>query len=113
MKILVSVQISYVENYDRRMDTRTIKMLYPQHNFICQAYWSQTLQKALDILDLRSVIYQLQLITTWGDPYYVGLNGLQFYDAQHNRIELTESSKLYVCLFMMILIEVYIYNCIN
>lgn len=71
-------------------------------------YWSQTLQKALDILDLRSVIYQLQLITTWGDPYYVGLNGLQFYDAQHNRIELTESSKLYVCLFMMILMEVYI-----
>jgi hypothetical protein len=71
-------------------------------------YWSQILQKALDNLDLRSVIYQLQLITTWGDPYYVGLNGLQFYDAQHNRIELTESSKLYVCLFMMILMEVYI-----
>ena len=38
MKILVSVQISYIENYDRRMDTRTIKVLYPQHNFISQAH---------------------------------------------------------------------------
>ncbi|XP_052071709.1 katanin-interacting protein-like [Mytilus californianus] len=37
-------------------------------------------------------IYQLQMITTWGDPYYVGLNGLEFYDAQHNRIELTENN---------------------
>jgi len=74
----------------------TIKMLYLQYNFISSAYWSQTLYESLNILDFRSVIYQLQLITTWGDPYYVGLNGLQFYDAQHNRIELTESSKLYV-----------------
>lgn len=90
------MQISYVENYDRRLDKRTIKMLYLQYNFISSAYWSQTLYKSLNILDFRSVIYQLQLITTWGDPYYVGLNGLQFYDAQHNRIELTESSKLYV-----------------
>ncbi|KAK3090007.1 hypothetical protein FSP39_008461 [Pinctada imbricata] len=37
-------------------------------------------------------IYQLQLISTWGDQYYVGLNGLEFFDAMHNKIELTENN---------------------
>ena len=40
------------------------------------------------------VIYQLHLLSTWGDLYYVGMNGLEFYNADGNRITLTENSKL-------------------
>lgn len=40
------------------------------------------------------VIFQLQLLTTWGDPYYIGLNGLEFYDQKHEKISLSENSIL-------------------
>ncbi|XP_067859220.1 katanin-interacting protein isoform X2 [Heptranchias perlo] len=37
-------------------------------------------------------IFQLQLLTSWGDPYYIGLNGLEFYDDIGERILLTENN---------------------
>ncbi|XP_029102518.1 protein KIAA0556 isoform X2 [Scleropages formosus] len=37
-------------------------------------------------------IFQLQLLTTWSDPYYVGLNGLEFYDQSDERIPLTDNN---------------------
>uniref|UniRef100_A0A3B1IWI2 KATNIP domain-containing protein n=1 Tax=Astyanax mexicanus TaxID=7994 RepID=A0A3B1IWI2_ASTMX len=36
-------------------------------------------------------IFQLQLLTTWGDPYYIGLNGLELYDQNDQKITLTEN----------------------
>ena len=39
-------------------------------------------------------MYQLQLLTTWGDPYYIGLNGLEFYNEQGVGVALNESSIL-------------------
>ncbi|KAI3365616.1 hypothetical protein L3Q82_010698, partial [Scortum barcoo] len=37
-------------------------------------------------------IFQLQLLTTWGDPYYTGLNGLEFYDQNHEKISLSDNN---------------------
>ncbi|XP_048408317.2 katanin-interacting protein isoform X2 [Stegostoma tigrinum] len=37
-------------------------------------------------------IFQLQLLTSWGDPYYIGLNGLEFYGDDGEKILLTENN---------------------
>uniref|UniRef100_A0A672YEB9 KIAA0556 n=1 Tax=Sphaeramia orbicularis TaxID=375764 RepID=A0A672YEB9_9TELE len=37
-------------------------------------------------------IFQLQLLTNWGDPYYIGLNGLEFYDQNHEKISLSDNN---------------------
>ncbi|MBN3276848.1 K0556 protein, partial [Polyodon spathula] len=37
-------------------------------------------------------IFQLQLLTSWADPYYIGLNGLEFYNEHNEKITLTENN---------------------
>ncbi|XP_072336861.1 katanin-interacting protein isoform X3 [Scyliorhinus torazame] len=37
-------------------------------------------------------IFQLQLLTSWGDPYYIGLNGLEFYGDDGEKILLSENN---------------------
>ncbi|NWR42796.1 K0556 protein, partial [Regulus satrapa] len=37
-------------------------------------------------------IFQFQLLTSWGDPYYIGLNGLQFFNEHGEQILLTENN---------------------
>ena len=37
----------------------------------------------------RGFVFQLQLISSWGDPYYIGLTGLQLFDAAGRPLQLT------------------------
>ncbi|NXE06898.1 K0556 protein, partial [Lophotis ruficrista] len=37
-------------------------------------------------------IFQFQLLTSWGDPYYIGLNGLAFFNEHGDQILLTENN---------------------
>jgi len=40
------------------------------------------------------VVFQFQLLTSWGDPYYIGLTGLELFDEHGDQILLTENSIL-------------------
>ncbi|KAK7872869.1 hypothetical protein R5R35_006736 [Gryllus longicercus] len=40
----------------------------------------------------QGFIFQLLLFSTWGDMYYVGLNGLEIYDNEGCKIQLTENN---------------------
>ncbi|XP_072204822.1 katanin-interacting protein isoform X2 [Excalfactoria chinensis] len=37
-------------------------------------------------------IFQFQLLTSWGDPYYIGLTGLELFDEHGDQILLTENN---------------------
>ncbi|KAI8487365.1 hypothetical protein Bbelb_348340 [Branchiostoma belcheri] len=37
-------------------------------------------------------VFELQLLSTWGDPYYIGLNGLDFYNENGDQIQLTQNN---------------------
>jgi hypothetical protein len=41
----------------------------------------------------QGFVFQLLILSTWGDPYYVGLNGIELYDQDGDRIRLTENSE--------------------
>lgn len=40
----------------------------------------------------QGFIYQILIFSTWGDAYYVGLNGIEFFGAQGEPIFLTKKS---------------------
>ncbi|XP_027657587.1 katanin-interacting protein isoform X2 [Falco rusticolus] len=37
-------------------------------------------------------VFQFQLLTSWGDPYYIGLNGLELFNEHGDQIVLTENN---------------------
>ncbi|KDR22187.1 protein KIAA0556-like isoform X2 [Zootermopsis nevadensis] len=40
----------------------------------------------------QGFVFQLLILSTWGDPYYVGLNGLELYDQDGYKMRLTENN---------------------
>lgn len=41
-------------------------------------------------------VLQISIFSTWGDPYYVGLTGVELYDPHGHMIRLTETSKFLI-----------------
>lgn len=47
----------------------------------------------LDMGAPTGFVLQLNIFSTWGDHYYVGLTGVELYDVHGNLIPITETSK--------------------
>ena len=43
---------------------------------------------------ISTVVFKFELLSTWGDPYYVGLSGIEFYDRNGDKILLGPNSIL-------------------
>ncbi|KAH0503004.1 hypothetical protein LTLLF_189730 [Microtus ochrogaster] len=93
----------------RRLDSKSLERasmdyeapLMPCGCILLPGGWSAhgkvQLRKAAQRAQLRgageeTVIFQFQLLSSWGDPYYIGLTGLELYDEHGERIPLSQNN---------------------
>jgi protein JBTS26 len=69
---------------DKRDHTYVEKVVYPIQN---RVYKSPIVKQDYEpVLYPQGFVLKLVLWATWGDPYYVGLNGFELYDSHGRRI---------------------------
>jgi hypothetical protein len=49
-------------------------------------------------------VIQIQLLSSWGDPFYIGLNGLELYGADGEKYYLRNESKLFLLYLVVVTI---------
>jgi hypothetical protein len=54
-------------------------------------------------------MFKILLLTTWGDPYYVGLNGLELYDHNFKLIPIREEESM--CALVAVAVAVDVVEC--
>jgi len=103
-RIVLSIQLNHPKVCHSKMHIKANKIkAYISQSKKSHIIHSQLLE--LDSLDSnyeapsmpRGFVYQIIIFSTWGDSYYVGLNGIQIYDNYGNEIKLTTDSMFSLC----------------